>query len=407
MPDFKYSAKDSRGQLVESTISRDSLEACVDEIRSKGLFLIKIEPLKAGKSNIFEMDMALLFKRSLPYKTLASITRTLSFMLKSSVAPDKALEILKIQTKKKYVRDIFDSMATNLVDGSTLSAEFRKNVPHFPSLISDLVEAGEATSQVDETLEEVANFYDKQANLKSTIITAMLYPTFIFLFAIGAVIFLITYALPAVAGMLERFDTELPAITKFLLGVSDVFTNYWYILIIGLSVGLFAFKRSMRVNSFKEFIDSLVFKLPVLSDLILKINLSRFTRTYSMLYESGAKIMDIALSSEKTIANLYLRRKISNSLKSLPDGVDLSTALNTVDLVPKTLIEIVKVGEVSATLGQGLKSIAEQYDRETEQTVKRLSSIIDPVLMLFVGAIVGVIVLAMFLPIFSLTDAVR
>jgi type IV pilus assembly protein PilC len=404
MPNFKYTAKDLHGKEITGTLNRSSVEECIDEIRGRGLFVVKVDNLDNKSKGILDLDLATLFKRRLPYKTLSMIARTLSFLLKSSVPSNKAIDLLKLQTKKKHLHDIFDSMTSNLVDGSTLSQEFKKNEPYFPPLIADLVEAGEGTGQIDNTLEELANFYDKQGALRSSVITAMLYPGFILASAIGAVIFILVYALPAIAGMLEKFNVELPLITRLLLFISDIFLHYSYAVVIVVVAIVLGFKYALKVDKFRYTVHRMFLKVPVMSDLVLKINLSRFTRTYGMLHESGARVMDIARSSEKTLSNYYLRVEVSKALSQLPDGVNLSSALEGAKVIPRTLIEIIRIGELSGTLSDGLLGISTQYDKDVDQSVKRLSSVIDPILMLFVGVVVGFIVLAMFLPIFSLTD---
>jgi type IV pilus assembly protein PilC len=318
----------------------------------------------------------------------------------------QCLEILSTQTDNKTFGKLLNEVKLDVEAGATYADALKKHPKVFDSLYSNMVRAGEAGGMLDTILQRLAKQMEKAAKLKAQIKSAMVYPAAIVAVAIIVVSVLLVWVIPIFAKMFADFGGSLPALTQFVIDISNFMQKYIIFMAIGLGIGLWLLKRYYNTPAGRLKIDGFSLKLPVLGDLIRKIAVARFTRTFGTLIQSGVPIMDSLEIVARTAGNVVVENAIMAARTSVGEGKTLAEPIGKTGVFPPMVVQMISVGEATGALDAMLAKIADFYDEEVDTAVAMLTSLLEPALMVFLGTVIGFIVIAMYLPIFKMASAI-
>ncbi|MBM7622730.1 type II secretion system F family protein [Sporohalobacter salinus] len=398
---FRYKARDENGEQLEGTLEAESKESVADRLRDRGYYIISVEE-NIERSNLG--DILKRFRR-VKLEDLAIFCRQFATMIDSGVSLVRSLDILSNQKSNHKLQEAVNSVQESVESGASLSEALEEENHVFPRLFISMVEAGETGGILDEVLLEMADYFEKENEMKQKIISVLAYPAVITLVAIAAVIFLLTFVLPTFVNTFSSLDVELPLLTRILLETSNLISSYWYVILgIGLAIILPIYYYYKTENG-KRQIDLLLLKLPLISDLIIKISVARFTRTLGTLIESGVAILDGLEVVSGVVSNQIVVEQINEARNNISAGESMVNPLREGGLFPQMVLQMIRVGEETGSLDQMLNRIALFYDQEVDHKIEGMVSLIEPALILVLGLVVGSIVISIMLPMFNMIQS--
>lgn len=400
MPEYAYKAKDPKGQLVSSTMEAESENIVRTRLREKNYIVTSIKL----KSKSFDMAESMAKFQKVNAKSLSIFARQFSTMVGAGLSLVRALDILEKQSEEKKLKEIIRDVRLRVEGGSALAEAFAQHPATFSELFINLTHAGEVGGVLDETLSRIAEFLEKDQNLKQKVKSAMTYPTFIFIFAIVIVVFLLALVVPTFVQVFSDLGSDLPTITRVLVSMSDGLRSYWYIALAVLIGTIVFFKYYTNTPSGKFKWHQLKLKLPVFGLLSKKVVVARFSRTLGTLLSSGVPVMQALEVTSKASGNKVVEKAIEAVRNSIREGESISTPMEASGIFPPMVTQMIAVGEETGNLDAMLDKIAEFYDMEVEATLDALTSLLEPLMMIFIGGIVGFIVIAMFMPMFTIIN---
>ena len=401
MPVFKYVARDKSGQQVEQTQDAQSKDTLIKSLRDQGLYVSSISEQKtaavAKKSKGFSFG----FGKRVGLKDIAIFCRQFATMINAGVSLIRCLDVLEQQTSSAALKEMIRDVQKEVEGGATLSRSLGKFPQVFSELAIGLVRAGEVGGVLDETLDRLAGFMEKDLELRQKIKAAMTYPVLVLIVAIGIVTFLVMFILPKFMQLfldLDMQESDFPAPTRLLMNISNFATSKWYIMIgiiVGLTVGI---NRLKATKTGKRYFDMMTLKLPVFGPLNHKVAIARFARTLSTLLASGVPILQALETVAGTVANDIMSDAILLARASIREGDTISDPLAESKMFPPMVVQMIAIGEETGQLDSMLEKVADFYEREVDAAVESLTAALEPVMIVLLGAIVGFIVIAMFLP---------
>jgi len=356
---------------------------------------------KKAKSELFGPK-----KQKVTGRDLVVFTRQFSTMVDAGLPLVQCLDILGKQSDNKTFGEIILQVKTSIEAGGDLSDSMRKHPKVFDDLFTNLVEAGETGGILDVILKRLAEYIEKAEALKKRVKSAMVYPAVIVTVAVGVVAFLMVFVIPAFATMFEGAGQELPGPTRVVLAVSDFFRTKWYYMFIAGGAFYFLAKKIYATEKGRIEIDRMALKMPVVGVLIRKVSVAKFTRTLGTLVASGVPIIEALDICARTSGNKIVELAVVKTIESIKEGESIAAPLAREEVFPPMVIQMIDVGENSGSLDSMLMKIADFYDEEVDAAVAALTSLLEPMLMVFLGILVGFIVVAMYLPIFKLGDTI-
>ncbi len=391
MPIFQYRGYRSDGSEVAGTLEANSLKDAALMLKESGLYPKNVkEAIYRSSSGLFHRPDASL---------LPSITRQLSMLLSSGVTLMDALSSIS-EENKGFWKNMLVNIKERVAAGASFSKALEDYEKIFPEFYVNMVAAGEASGNLDDVLSRLSDFLEARANLRSKVRSSMVYP--IFMICVGFVVlsFLFTFVIPKITKIFKDTESALPFITIVLITISNIFQNYWWLLLVIISVGVFGFRRLREKN--RLFIDRLVLRLP--GNILQSLYFGRFTRTFSSLLGGGLPVLRALEFAAKSIGNKILETKVIDASKRVAEGARLSASLEG---FPPVLLQLIATGERSGRLIEVLKNAADSYEEEFSRKVQKALSLLEPGVILFTGFIVGFIVLAVLLPIFQLNQLIK
>jgi type IV pilus assembly protein PilC len=327
-------------------------------------------------------------------------------MIDAGLGIVKGLKILVDQTQNKILKDAIANICENVQKGESLSEAMSKYENIFPALLINMVEAGELSSNLDTIMERMAIHFEKENRLEAKIKSSMIYPMILMIVSIAVVIFMIVEVLPTFMGMFEGSGVALPWSTQVLISLSNSIKALWYlyiVIILGVVMGTIAFKRSLKG---KRFFDRLMITIPGLKIITVKIITSRFARTLSALISSGIPLLQAMDIVENVVNNRVIQDGLELSIENIRKGMTLSSAVKNVKIFPSMVDSMIKIGEESGSLGSMLNKTADFYDEEVEASLQRLTTLLEPIMIIVMAFIIGFIVIAMAMPIFDMVNTI-
>ena len=397
MPIYKYKTT-VKGKVQTGEIEADNKQSALSKLKQKNIRV-------AGVKKKFESDF-LSNKKPITERDIVIFTRQFSTMVDAGLPLVQCLEILGKQSDNPSFGEIITKIKTDIESGSNLSDSMRKHPKVFNSLYANLVEAGEAGGILDTILGRLANYIEKALALKKKVKTAMVYPAAIITVAVTVVAFLMVFVIPTFATMFAGGGAELPGPTALVMSISNFFTNQWYYVIGGPILFFILFKKVYATERGKIEIDRFALKLPVFGMLIRKVSTAKFSRTLGTLISSGVPLIEGMDICARTAGNKIVEIAILNSIEAIKEGETIAAPLARENVFPAMVIQMIDVGESAGALDSMLSKIADFYDEEVDTAVDGLTALLEPMLMVFLGIVVGFIVVAMYLPIFKMGETV-
>ena len=397
MPTYKYKTT-IQGKVQSGEVEAENEKGAIAKLKQKN---ISVDRVKKKSENAFLSN-----KKPITERDIVIFTRQFSTMVDAGLPLVQCLEILGKQSDNPSFGEIILKIKTDIESGSNLSDAMRKHPKVFNSLYANLVEAGEAGGILDTILSRLANYIEKALALKKKVKSAMVYPAAIVTVAFTVVSFLMVFVIPTFATMFEGGGAELPAPTAIVMDISNFFRNQWYYIIGGPILFFILFKRVYATERGNIEIDRIALKLPVFGMLIRKVSTAKFSRTLGTLLSSGVPLIEGMDICARTAGNKIVEIAILNSIEAIKEGETIAAPLARENVFPPMVIQMIDVGESAGALDAMLSKIADFYDEEVDTAVDGLTALLEPMLMVFLGIIVGFIVVAMYLPIFKMGETV-
>lgn len=424
MPTFTYKARNNKGELKESSISSDNVANARATLKQEGLWVVDITPSSereartsstntksnSGKKEIVpgSFDEFISRYRRISLKDMVIFSRQFASMIEAGVAMLRALTVLTEQTENPNLRKVLEEVRYDIEQGGTLSDALLKHSKVFDTLYISMVRAGEAGGVLDQVLNRLAVFMEARNKLTQQVKSAMTYPVVVMFIAVTVFYAMLTLVLPTFSGLFNSLGSELPAYTKFLITISD-FLRSWYmallIAIIGFSV--WSLKNWYQTPDGKYRLDYAMLQIPVLGDILKKVAVARFTRTFGTLTKAGVPIVSALDVVKDSAGNEVLSRAVELVQSKVQQGGTISGPLGESKIFPPMVTQMVAIGEETGQLENMLEKVADFYDTEVENSVEALTSLMEPIMIVTLGGLVGAIVIGMYLPIFTVISQIK
>lgn len=405
MPVYEYKGRSSDGKLVTGTMEAGSPSEVAGNVRQQGIFVTDIEETKQKKakeySSVSKLTKFNNRSKKVKLRDLATFSRQLSTLINAGIPLINCMKITRNQTEIKALKNALGDITTSLEDGNTLAESFSKFPYIFPEIFIFMVEAGELGGVLDEVLERLADHLEREHEVNEKIKSAMTYPLVVLIFAMLALTFLLTFVLPNIIEVIKGMGIPLPLPTLIVMAVSGAFINYWYLVPLIIILLVLGFRRIKANPKGKEALDKIAIKAPIFGSVYTKIIIARFCRTLGTLLKGGVPIIQALEVVKKSVGNMIITKAVTNAQESVRNGQELSRPIEACGVFPPMVIEMITVGEETGALDTLLERVGVYYDKEVSIVVGRLSSVIEPVLIVFLGGIVGFIILAVMLPMMS------
>ena len=391
---YLWEGKDKTGKLVKGEM-RAAGEASVSaSLRRQGINVLKVKRLRASTKRVGEKDIAL-------------FTRQLATMMKSGVPLLQSFDIVGKGHSNPSVAKLLFDIKTDVETGSSLQMAFKKYPLYFDELYCNLIGAGEAAGILDSLLERLATYKEKIQAIKSKIKSALFYPIAIVVVAFGITAVIMIFVVPAFKELFANFGADLPGPTLVLMAISDVFVNYWWLIFGGAGGGIYAFfyfwKRSKKMQSV---MDRLMLRLPIFGGLIRKASIARWSRTLSTMFAAGVPLVEAFNSVAGAAGNVVYFDATKAIQREVTTGNSLTVAMQNTEVFPSMVLQMVAIGEEAGSLDAMLSKVADFYEGEVDDAVAALSSLMEPIIMVVLGTLIGGMVVAMYLPIFKMGSVV-
>jgi len=401
MPLFQYTARTLKGQLQQGEIDLPSRDDVVSHLRKSRLLVVQVRA--APKQ--FKLNLG--FGGRIKTRDIVILTRQFATMINAGLPLVKALDILAQQTENKNLASVTRQVLYDVESGHTLADAMRKQPKAFSDLFVNMVAAGEAGGILDTILIRLAQFLEKNDAIVRKVKGAMVYPIVIMSVAAIAVTVLLIFVIPTFQNMFASVNLELPLPTRIVIGASNLLKHYWWAIGGVLGFAVFSINRYYKTPPGKLQIDTFLLKAPVVGDLLRKSAVSRFTRTLGTLISSGVSILDGLEITARTAGNQVIHNAVMESRASIAGGETIAAPLQKSKVFPPMVISMIAVGEQTGGLDEMLTKIADFYDEEVDAAVSTLISLMEPIMIVVLGVIVGGMVVAMYLPIFDMVNAVQ
>ena len=397
---FAYSGRTRGGETVSGERMADTMDAAVAALRRDQIMVTRITPAKAkpeekkaasGKTN-----------KKVSAKTLAVFTRQFSVMIDAGLPLVQCLEILGTQEEDKGFSSVILATRGDVEGGASLADAMKKHPKTFDPLFTNMIAAGEAGGILDTILKRLATYIEKAVKLKSQVQSAMIYPIAVIVIAALVVGVILWKVIPTFANLFAGLGAELPLPTRIVIALSNGLVRFMPFILVGIGAFVFAFRSYYASPNGRRVIDAVVLKLPVLGSLMRKIAVSRFCRTLSTLLASGVSILEALDITARTAGNAIIEEAIQTTRKSIERGETIAQPLRETNVFPSMVVQMISVGEATGALDTMLSKIADFYEEEVDVAVAGLLTLLEPIMIFFLGTVVGGIVIAMYLPIFDL-----
>ncbi|MGB9734916.1 MAG: type II secretion system F family protein [bacterium] len=400
---FTWEGMKRTGEIVKGNIEAQNESAVVALLRQQDIRPINIKEKRAA----FDLGKLNLFKEKVKGKDLAVFTRQFATMIDAGLPLVQCLEILGSQQQNKTFQKTIKDIKASIEGGSTFAAALKKHPDIFDALYTNLVAAGEVGGMLDTILARLATYIEKSEKLKGRVKGAMIYPIVVLSVAVGAVAVLLLFVIPVFAKMFADVGAALPAPTQFVLDLSNFLKHYIIYMIIGIAAIYFAIRSYYKTANGKLVIDGLLLKLPVFGELIRKNAVARFTRTLSTMISSGVPVMEGLEIVARTSGNQIIENAIMKARESIAAGKTIAEPLAQTKVFPSMVVQMISVGEATGNMDAMLSKIADFYDEEVDAAVAAMTSLIEPLLIVFLGGVIGGLVVAMYLPIFKIASTIH
>lgn len=422
MPQFSYKARRRSGELVQGVLEVTDRGAALMQIERLGLFPVAVDAAKGGavagaKTPGAKRDFSALLPQSVQtymkrqrrpkLQELATFTQQLANLLQSGMPLTVALNSMTHLQSKGIPAEVTTALKQEVMEGRSLSEAMAKQPVIFSDLYVNLVKAGEQSGALVEVLRRMATHFQQFAEVQGKVTTAMIYPAMVCLVGVGLILFFIYFMLPKFIDMFKDFDVALPLPTRILIGISQVFTGYWWLVILVMVVAGVIFKRFQGTEEGKRRIDQVKMRLPVIGKVVRTNLFAQFARTLATLLENGVPVLNALKITEQVIPNRLLKDAIAKTREAVTDGKTIAQPLAQSKLFPQLMIDLVKIGEETGNVPGALTNLADTYEGELQISLRIMMNLIEPVLIVIMALGVGFLLLSVMLPMFKLISSIN
>jgi len=399
---FAYKGRDSSGKIVKGKVDAVSETAVASRLRTMGIAPTSIAPAGSGAGLNKEISLGGLFEKRVGLKDLAVMSRQMATMISAGLSLIRALTILTDQSENLTLKKTLDRVRLDVEAGASLSEAFAKHEVIFPPLMINLVRAGETGGFLEGSLESIADNYEKEVKLRGTIKSAMTYPVVVLIMALLGVVGMLIFIVPVFETMFDGLGGTLPLPTLVLVWLSGILQWLGPVLVVLIIAFSFWWARNKNTERVRKVVDPIKLKLPVFGALMTKIAIARFTRNFSTMMKSGVPILQALSIVGSTSGNYVIEKALVTVQESVRQGKTVSGPLSEESIFPSMVTQMISVGEDSGALETMLSKIADFYDQEVESTTEQLTALIEPLMIAFMGVVLGGMIVALYLPIFSI-----
>jgi type IV pilus assembly protein PilC len=402
---FEYKVRDSAGKIKTGKLDAENQSQVASKLKSMGYAPVSITQANTGMSK--ELSIPGFGKKKVKLKDLAIFSRQFATMINSGLSLLRALNILAEQTESKELTRVIGEVRTDVETGNSLSSAMARHPVVFPPLMTNMCRAGEVGGFLDSVLLQIAANYEAEVKLRGKVKSAMTYPVVVFVIAIVAVIGMLLFIVPVFAGLFTSLGGTLPLPTRILVTLSNILKTFFPVFIVAGIAGVVTWGKVKRKEQVINIVDPLKLKMPVFGNLFQKIALSRFCRNLGTMMSSGVPILQALDIVADTTGNIVLARAVREVQDSVRRGEALAAPLANHPVFPPMVVQMMAVGEDTGALDSMLHKIAEFYDQEVEATTESLTALIEPLMIAFMGAVIGSMIVALYMPIFKIFDLIK
>ena len=406
MPVFEYKGVTATGKKVSGVQDGDGLKAVKTKLKKEGVIVLEIRE-GSSMSAARRGNLSFSFGSRVKLSDLANTTRQLATLLSSGLPLMDALSVLVEQEETEALKGALSSVRDSVREGASLADALKSNPKAFSQLYVNMVTAGESSGTLEVTLDRLADFLDEQVKFRGRVSAALAYPAFMTVIGIGMLFFIFSFVMPRVVGMFQDMKQQLPFITLLLLGIVRFLSTFWWALLLAIAGGVYYFRRYARTQAGRENIDARLLRMPVFGGLIRMIAVSRFTRTLGTLLQSGVPTLTALDIVKNVIGNTVLANAIQQARENVREGEPIADPLRRSGLFPPVVVQMVAVGEKSGELEKMLLKISDSFDRTVETRLTGLMALMEPVIILVMGLIIGFVVIAIMLPMLQMSSGVQ
>jgi len=403
MPTFAYKVRDRSGKIFAGDMEGENKSSVVSRLREMDYFITSINEKKKGGLLSYQLTLF----QGVKLRDLTIFYRQFATMVNAGLTLVSSMGILVEQVENKTLSNIIKAVKSDVEAGSTLADAFSKHPKIFTELYISMIKAGEIGGVLDEILNKIADLMEKDFALKQKIKSAMAYPSFVAGAAVIMSIFMLAFILPQFVGVFAQFGGELPALTLFFVTLTVLFNKFWYIFFIVFAALVFAFLAYIKTPNGKLNFDKFKLGVPIFGEINRKGAVARFTRILGTLIKSGVPILEALTVSSNAIGNLVVTSAVLGAKTKIKEGQSISGPLAASGVFPPMVTQMIMVGEESGELEEMLANVAKFYDQEVDRAVERLTAIIEPLMMAVIALTVGVMIIAMYLPIFNMVNLIK
>ena len=397
MATFAYSGRTRQGRTVTGERIAETMDGAVAALRREQILVTQISPLKEAAPKAAKPS-----GKSVSAKNLAVFTRQFSVMIDAGLPLVQCLEILGTQEEDKNFASVILATRTDVESGASLADAMKKHPKAFDPLFTNMIAAGEAGGILDTILKRLATYIEKAVKLRGQVKSAMIYPIAVIVIAVVVVGVILWKVIPTFANLFAGLGAELPLPTRIVIAASNGLVRFMPFVLVGIGAAVFGFRAYYNSTNGRRVIDAITLKLPVLGSLMRKIAVARFCRTLSTLLASGVSILEALDITARTAGNAIIEEAIMTTRKSIERGETIAAPLKETNVFPSMVVQMISVGEATGALDTMLGKIAEFYEEEVDTAVAGLLTLLEPIMIFFLGVVVGGIVIAMYMPIFDL-----
>jgi type IV pilus assembly protein PilC len=394
---FVYKVRDMVGRNLSGTIDAENEKAVVEYLRSRDYLIVDIS--KQRIRNI-EIKIPKLYPK-VKSKDLAIFCRQFSTLLEAGVPILNCMSVLQEQSTHKLLKETLSKVIVNLEEGSSFTNSIRPFPKVFPDILISMVETGEVGGTLDEVMKRLAVGFEREHEITEKVKSAMTYPMTIIVVATISIIFLLVFMMPKIIGMVAQTGVELPLLTKIVLGISNIIKKSWWIILALLTGAFLTLKKAAGRKNMKEIYDSLILRIPIFGNLFRKMIVCQFSRSLGTMLRSGVPIIEALDTVRRTVGNQVVSKGVENARANIIRGQGIAEPMRESGIFPPMALEMMAVGEETGALDTLLEKIAVFYDQEVDHMLSRLSTMVEPIMIVGLGVVLGFIIIAMMLPIFQ------
>ena len=397
MPGFSYVAVDKRGKEKRGSLEAETRERALEQLKAEGLI-----PVSVREQGALNKEIDFSIGKKVKPRDLSVFCRQFVSITQAGVPMKEALQMLSEQTENKWLKRAISEVLLNVEKGNTLADSMRSQPDIFPSMLVNMVEAGEQSGSLEMAFSRMAVHFEKEAKLKATIKKATIYPIILVIAAIGVIAVMLLFVIPIFIDMFADLDIEMPALTMFVMNSSKWMTSHWYVVLAIIVGVVVAYKLIYKTTQGRLTIDRIKMKMPLFGKLTVKTACSQFARTMSTLLMSGISTIDALETTSKIVNNIHYTNAMLKAREEVMKGVPLSEPLEASGIFPPMVYHMTGIGEETGNVEEMLEKLADYYDEEVEMTTQSVLAAMEPIIILFMALIIGTLVIAVISPIASM-----